>query len=200
MSNCKRIKAIVSEYIDGELTRDQQRSIEAHLAECKTCDEVIAHVKLLRRNLHELKKIETSPDFETILRTRIRIESGVSRQRLYELFWTGPVRWPLYGMATALIVIASIMVFDQVKKNNKPARPNAYVNDQWFGGKDQNQSSIPVMQQTDNVIYVLDTMTPEDALRSQQGGSSKIDTTGHVHRDTLDSPKAPIYQVTQRTY
>ncbi|MBN2008415.1 zf-HC2 domain-containing protein [candidate division KSB1 bacterium] len=201
MSNCKRIKAIVSEYIDGELTREQQKMVESHLAACKSCDEVIANVKALRRNLHELKRVETSPDFETILRTRIRIESGVSRRRLQELFWTGPARLPMYGMAAALIVIASIMVFDQIRDAREPAQPDAYINYQWYGGTNQQYTTTPVMQQSDNVIYVLDRMSPEDVLNSQAMNTERIDSIKGVKLDSIaNTPKPRVLHAAQRTY
>ncbi len=201
MSNCKRIKAIVSEYIEQDLTREQQRMVEAHLSDCKTCDEVIERVKDLRTKLHTLAQLKTSEDFETILRTRIRIESGLSRRRLSEILWTGPAKLPVYGMAVALIVIASIMVFDQVKQSRRPAQPAAYINTEFYDGNSQQNQRTSTMNASDDVIYyAIDKVTPDEVASKNETKVGLADSTHRARRDSVSISRAPVQRVNQKTF
>ena len=175
--------------------------VEAHLVDCKTCDEVIERVKDLRTKLHTLTQVQTSEDFDTILRTRIRIETGLSRRRLSELLWTGPAKLPVYGMAVALIVIASIMVFDQVKQARKPAQPEAYINSRLYGGNGQQNQAASMMTASDDVIYyAIETVTPDEVTSTTETTVGLSDSTRRARRDSVSSSKAPVHRVNQRTY
>jgi len=199
MSSCNRIKEIISDYIEGELTREQKKWVESHLTHCKDCDEVIVRVKKIKKSLSSLRNIETSPDFETILRTRIKIESGIGRRRIQELIWTWPARIPIYGMSLALIIIAMVLVIEQINKPDT-IRPDSYINTEWYGGKSSQNTSGPIIEQTDNVIYVIERMAPEDVLQAESMPYSTDDTMRNTHNDSMSIRDKRLKQVNRVTY
>ena len=115
----------------------------------------------MRRAIRQLK---TSPDFETILRTRIRIESGIQRRRLQAVSLPWPTRIPVYGIALALIIIASVLVIDNVTKSRFSYKPEALPNTGWYGGNPSQNIQSPVVKETDNYIYAIDRVSPQDLI------------------------------------
>ena len=184
MNKCKQVKHIISDYLENQLNPDQKELIENHLAECNHCAIALEGIKNLKNTLKTIRKIKTSPDFDTVLRTRIKIESGIGR-RLHKIVWTWPARIPIYGMSVALIVIAAVLVFEQIKKPGAITPPDPYVNTKWYGGNPQQNSSPPIFKTDNNVIYVIDRMSPQDILKNEKNYLNTNDSINNFKKDSL---------------
>ena len=57
--DCKEVNQLISEYLDAELSPEQQKSMEAHLAQCASCQREMAFHRQLQGVLQELGQ-ETS--------------------------------------------------------------------------------------------------------------------------------------------
>ncbi|MBN1154108.1 zf-HC2 domain-containing protein [candidate division KSB1 bacterium] len=173
MDTCKRFKKLISDFIEGSLSKSDRFEFEKHLEHCEGCHSVLEREKRLIDGLHHLGHLNTSKDFDTVLRTRIRIESGIGRRRLNELVWTWPAKIPVYGMSLALLLIAFVMVFEQIKEQNKPVIPQPYVNTNWHGGNPDQNTFPKTYTETENVIYMIDPLDPQ-----QLGDGSYNETEG----------------------
>jgi hypothetical protein len=131
--SCQRFKDMVSDYIEGELDHQNRSVMEKHIKDCLGCKQNISQLKRLIQNLRELPRIIATPDFETILRARIRIESGLARRRRERWFPIGQYRLPAYTFATVVVLVALISVFVLNKSNRYPV-PQANINNQWYQG------------------------------------------------------------------
>lgn len=194
---------MISDYIEGEFSIQNKKIIEDHVDECPDCSETVSNVKILREKLRNLEKLQTSPDFETVLRTRIRIEAGIGRRRLQEIFWTWPARVPIYGMAFALIIIAIVLVVEQVNKSYQGVKPEAKINTEWYGGNPEKNPSNPLWEESGNVIYVIERMSPEDFInqhRISNRSTNSSDSTKIVTSDSMGQSNSMIRQVNLLTY
>ena len=54
--NCEEMRAKLDAYIDGELTQEEMRAIEAHAAACEDCGRELVTAKLVRDALGELNE------------------------------------------------------------------------------------------------------------------------------------------------
>ncbi len=193
MKICRRFKKMLSLYIDSELPKREKQEFENHLDECPECQEKVALQQLLVNKLHHLKRIRTSDDFDAVLRTRIRIESGIGKRRFDEMTWGWTTKVPVYGMSLALIIIAAVLVFEQVKKANQPERPQAYTDTEWYGRNPSQNSSPVIIEQKEDVIYVIDRVSPDQLMKNQ---TSEKDTTIRSENDSLKRHIVPVNQVT----
>ncbi len=62
--NCKNIQALLSAFVDGELTGHQMLEIRSHVADCRCCREEETEMRLLKSLLTATPVIEPSDDFE----------------------------------------------------------------------------------------------------------------------------------------
>ncbi len=129
MDSCKKFKDLLSDYIEGGLDPQTKLQMETHLKECLNCSKVILRLKTLHKNLKTLPKLPVSPDFETVLRTRIRVESGLDRRRRERFATFFPIRNPVFAAATLVILLAiTVTVVTQMNKQSAVYPTDAYSN------------------------------------------------------------------------
>jgi len=161
MDSCQRFKEMISDYIEGELDQQDQVQMEKHLRDCIRCKKKISQLKSLIRNLSVLPKISVSPDFETILRARISMESSLARHRRERLFPIGQFRLPAYAFSAVIIIMALFTVVFLLKPDRYSA-PQANVNNEWYKG-----GAVKVDPSTnERYIYFIETQ-PVQNVSSQ---------------------------------
>lgn len=203
MKKCKRFKKLISDYIEGALNSTERTSFESHLKDCVNCAETVSDVERVTNRMKHLNKIKTSEDFDTVLHTRIRIESGIGRRRLHEIVWSWQAKVPVYGMSLAIIVIAVVLVMEQVNRSNQVPTPEPYINAESYGGNLDQQTSSEVLTETENVIYVIERTSPEQLIQTQGQSlnASYLDSINRTQEsDSLTLRTSQSYQVNQIVY
>jgi len=151
MDSCQRFKEMISDYIEGGLDQQNKLQMEQHLRDCLNCKQAIGRLKSLIRNLKELPRRKVSPDFETILRARISVESGLARHRSEGIFSSWQIRIPAYALSVALIVLVILSVTSYVNRQNQSYPSEAYINSEMYGGTKQVDSSS-----NERIIYFIE--------------------------------------------
>jgi len=122
MPECKSFQEKIFDYIDGLLPTGARKGVVKHLEECLDCSEIYENVTNVRWQLRNLNSIKVSPDFETVLRTRISMERSLSRRN----FLNRPIRIPVYAATGALAFFAAFFILNLADKklNNNSAPLN----------------------------------------------------------------------------
>lgn len=109
----KKIRKLISLYFDKELSTLQQKMVEQHLAECKSCFEFLATIRNIRENINQQKSITPKPYFAA----RVMAEyaaSGLGR------FWSYldivPKPLILFGFAISIFFL-SLFTFSSLDDN-----------------------------------------------------------------------------------
>jgi len=120
MPECKSFQEQIFDYIDGLLPTGARKDVVRHLEECLDCSEIYENVTKVRWQLRNLNSIKVSPDFETVLRTRISMERSLSRRN----FFNRPIRIPVYAATGALAFLAAFFILNlSDKKLNNNSVP-----------------------------------------------------------------------------
>ncbi len=117
MPECKSFQDQIFDYIDGLLPSANRKGVVKHLEECLDCSKIFENVTKVREQLRNLNSIKVSPDFETVLRTRISMERSLSRRS----FLNRPIRVPVYAATAALAFLAAFFILnlsDKQPNNN----------------------------------------------------------------------------------
>lgn len=133
MDSCQRFKEMVSDYIEGGLDHQDQSRMEQHLRECLGCERSVKRVKNLIHDLRTLPKRTVSPDFETILRARISLESSLERRRRERWFAWGQFRIPAYGFA-AIAIILIVLAAMAIRQPTQTVAIQGSRNNEWYQG------------------------------------------------------------------
>jgi hypothetical protein len=94
-------------YVEGKLSDNERKIIEAHVAQCEPCAKRFADLSRLPRILNQTVPFEI--DEGTFKKAVAIVPRGKSRQLLYRLF-TPPFRMALAGMAIAIIAVSTYLL------------------------------------------------------------------------------------------
>ncbi len=110
MKDCRKIRELFSEYIDGVLDKENLNLVEEHLSKCEACRKELNKLIKMLEILKNLKKEDTPPDFLKTLHERIRRRKALNKF-LNELLKNPNIRVPL---AVCVMIIFVIAVFKTV--------------------------------------------------------------------------------------
>jgi len=185
MSNWEQLKDEIYDYVDGLLPAEARKHIEKLLEQDSQAREFHDNVVRLRSGLKGLRRVKVSDDFETVLRTRIRMERSLSRQG----FWSGTVRIPAFATvgALALVVLLSFLSFSnsgtsKANSGNLPALSAGYGGSGFVAGRQSNPAVrfVPVdrvnLGSNGTALERLEdkASTPADSIRRQSPDGSRI--------------------------
>ena len=103
MRDCSEYDIMLSARLDGELSEDEERELEEHLAACPECRKYLRLLETVRDGLKE--DLPAPPD---TLRQGIMYKVGLERKR-------GRLVYGAFGRWTAIAAVICIIVFGAVK-------------------------------------------------------------------------------------
>jgi hypothetical protein len=113
---CAEFEVILSDYVDGTVTVEQRRAVEAHADECANCRELLRDVFQAVSFLEGVEPVAPPPELITRIvyhapRGRIRdeFEKGGFFHRIFSK-WLQPVLQPRFAMSMAMTILSFAMV------------------------------------------------------------------------------------------
>lgn len=184
MKNCKWFEKFFSDYIDGQLDSKMILDLESHLKDCPNCMEIIQRMKKIGKNLQNLPRLKTSNDFETVLRTRIRVEMGLKRNSWFTGVDGFSLKVPAYIVSLAVFAAMVFFISQQTSQNNLkgPVTPMSEIDSQLSNSKviKRTRYELPhyiinpevysdeLMQSSDNRFVIESTDSLQDVNELQQ--------------------------------
>jgi len=105
MKDCRKIRELFSEYIDGVLDKENIDLVEEHLSKCEACRKELNKLVEMLKILKNLRKEETPPDFLETLHERIKRRDSLNAF-LNKLLKSPNVKVPLVVCIMIIFVIA----------------------------------------------------------------------------------------------
>jgi len=153
MPECKSFEERIFDYVDGLLQTAARKDVVRHLEECRDCSQIYEGVTKVRWQLRNLNSIKVSPDFETVLRTRISMERSLSRRS----FLKRPIRIPVYAATGALAFLAAFFILNlsdkQLNNNSAPLNVSSSVSSSQFS---TNQTKLSRQSTPQKINYPMD--------------------------------------------
>jgi anti-sigma factor RsiW len=122
---CKNIQDLLSAYLEGIITPEENRLVEKHLASCKQCGEALEDLTRTGELVHNLKEVEPPPWFTQKIMAQVREEAEKKSGILERLFYPLRIKVPIQALATALIVVMAFYVYRSVEPEMKLAQAPA---------------------------------------------------------------------------
>jgi hypothetical protein len=110
--NCKKYEQWISNGLDGALSLQKKKSLEAHLAQCPECRAYHRHLGRIQAEALRLKITEPSPqyweEFSTILERKLKTsQPAKDAPRPFRLGW----KWAWAGLPVLLALALSLVFF-----------------------------------------------------------------------------------------
>lgn len=156
MTNCERFTEQLSDYAENGLTSAEKRELDVHLQQCVECRSAAEGINNLRRNLHRLSPQQTSPDFEMILRTRIKMQRRAHAVPLWDWPYTAPRRVATYSAAGVLAVVCMFYLWQRLSPTALPPASSSVTVSQLQVAPNGDLSAVSPTK----IFYTLDQVTP----------------------------------------
>lgn len=106
---CSKVKKMISDYIDNELTSKQTEAMEKHLKECPECRQTMKNFRKIVEKSGKL--VEINPPEWSWMRIKARIGSpSKSTQLKFKNRWIW-LRTPAFRLTAAILVVAVVTGF-----------------------------------------------------------------------------------------
>jgi hypothetical protein len=156
MKSCERFSELLSDYAENTMAPAEKNSFAAHLKDCVACRSAAEGVVNLRQNLHRLPALQTSPDFETILRTRIKLDRRANVAPIWSMRYAGTRRFATY-CAAALAVVCLFYLWQRLSADALPSSTPSLTVSQMQIAPNQTLPSVSPAR----ILYTLDKITPQ---------------------------------------
>lgn len=98
--NCEQMTALLSAYVDGELTADEQMQVREHLEQCAECRALYEQLQTLHTSFSDLEEIPAPENFAQGVMARIKAEE---KPKVIPLFKRPQVR-AVMGLAACAVL------------------------------------------------------------------------------------------------
>lgn len=120
--NCSRIKELLSEYLDGQLDKEQEALVKDHLLLCGDCRDEFESMKAVVREMGSLNTVKAPDDFLESLHGRIKKDSWFQKIKSF-LFTPDKFRIPVELATLATAVVIAFFIFHIVPPVISPKIP-----------------------------------------------------------------------------
>ena len=169
--NCETMEELLSAYIDGETSEEEQQAVEQHVASCASCRAMLQDFSTAQTLLRTLPVLEAPQGFRQRVTGRVE-----QRSRSWMWNWKLMPRFA-FGTVALLMIGAGILFW------NWRQAPNQI---------EQYTASIEVYAED---ILFEDVSTTTDMLFSTDTGSVAEDILDEINLGTAETRQAPHHDV-----
>ncbi len=112
---CAQIRENLSAYVDGEISGEERDQVEAHLVACETCALALAELNAYLDRIGKLEEVDPPPWLTQKVMARVQSESEEKRGFYQRFFPQFLLARPIHALATVLILVISVYVFQAMK-------------------------------------------------------------------------------------
>jgi anti-sigma factor RsiW len=156
MKNCERFTDLLSDYAEDGLASAEKRELDVHLQQCSECRSAAEGVVNLRYHLRQMPALKTSPDFEMILRTRIKMGRRAHAAPMWNFRHLAPRRVATLSAAVVAVVGLIYLWPSFFGPAFQPASPTIAVSQMQVSPSGILSSVSPA-----KIRYTLDQVTPQ---------------------------------------
>lgn len=115
MKACRNVQEIMSAYLDGEVSPDEERMVREHVASCSECKVVLQDLQKTAQLVKGLDEVEPPPWLTQKIMAHVRDEAEKAGF-FKRIFYPFRIKVPIQAFATLLIVVVVFYVY----KSNEP--------------------------------------------------------------------------------
>ncbi|NIO15571.1 MAG: DUF2275 domain-containing protein [Deltaproteobacteria bacterium] len=112
---CEQIRENLSAYVDGEISGEERDRVEGHLVACETCAGALAELNAYLERIGKLEEVDPPPWLTQKVMARVQSESEEKRGFYQRFFPQFLLARPIHALATVLILVLSVYVFQSMK-------------------------------------------------------------------------------------
>jgi hypothetical protein len=125
--DCKETRRLFDDYLDDRLAPERLKSVEEHLASCRSCCSALHDMKKTVEYLRDIGQEEPPPWLAQKVMAQVRSGVPVKKGIMQRLFYPLRLKLPLEVAATVLIAITALYVFRGMQQNLPVTGPHSEI-------------------------------------------------------------------------
>lgn len=113
---CSAARQLISDFVDGELSLDEEKVLRAHLAACAECQQLLRDFQKIAREASSLPSLLPSPSAWQKIAAGLRsaqpdeVRSWEKKRAWFPAFWLAPGLRYAYAGLLALVIIGGLVI------------------------------------------------------------------------------------------
>lgn len=179
--SCKYFRLIADEYIEGELTAEQMRELEAHIAECEECRKELEELRALKEAIRSAEE-EIPEGLHSRIMASIEAEPKQKPKRKTAFF-----RGAAISAACVMLCISATLAISMIPIWRSGSGGDGLPNDPQYSLEDTVVEECNTEVKTESV---LSKPTDENVEAEQTSASIEDPTPEVAPSDTISVPEA----------
>jgi predicted anti-sigma-YlaC factor YlaD len=175
---CSAARQMISDFVDGELSLDEEKALQGHLATCAECQQLLRDFQKITREARDLPSLSPSPLAWQKIAAGVRSAQPKEaapeekKRAWFPAFWLSPgLRYAFAGLLT-LIIIGGLVI------SLKPWRMGARVQKNSF------EYTLTKLEEAQR-YYEKAIMALKDAVKAQ--GNGLVPELAEVFKQNLEA-------------
>jgi hypothetical protein len=162
--NCERFEALLTDYLEGTLTKEDKAAMDQHMEECAACAQSLADMRMLLQDLTSMDdSVQVPTEWSQSWRQAIRTEERTHMQKQSETPRRKPWRtWVSAAAAVVVLAAGSMAAREWVPATSRQQATENSIAMQKTAGSDAGMP-VPAPNETANMLY--------DAMPQENGAA-----------------------------
>jgi len=117
---CENANELINAYIDGLLSDEDRKSLDAHIAVCSTCRIKLEELEKTVFLIKNLNSVVTPPWFTQQVMNRINADTEKNRSLFRKLFWPLYIKLPVQAITAVAIAFIVIHLYQAAQPEMSP--------------------------------------------------------------------------------
>lgn len=112
---------MLSEYIDGAVTRKEKTAIERHLKSCTECRNALAELKKTIEHMKKVEEVDSPAWMTQKIMAKVRAEAEQKRSLFHRIFYPLAIKLPIQAVAVLFLAVTAFYIYQNINPMEKYA-------------------------------------------------------------------------------
>ncbi len=108
------IRHMLSEYIDGAVTRKEKTEIENHLKSCTECRNALSELKKTIEHIKKVEEVDSPAWMTQKIMVKVRAEAEEKRSLFQRLFYPLAIKLPIQAVAVLFLAVTAFYIYQNI--------------------------------------------------------------------------------------
>jgi hypothetical protein len=115
------IRHMLSEYIDGAVTRKEKTAIEKHLKSCTECRNALAELKKTIEHIKKVEEVDSPAWMTQKIMAKVRAEAEQKWSLFHRIFYPLAIKLPIQAVAVLFLAVTAFYIYQSMNPMEKYA-------------------------------------------------------------------------------
>ena len=113
------IRHRLSEYIDGSVTAEEKKEMEAHLRTCSACNDAFSELQKTIEHIKTVEEVETPAWMTQKIMAKVRSEESKKKSLFQKRFFPPLMKIPIQTVAVLFVAVCAFYIYRNIENSSR---------------------------------------------------------------------------------